>query len=303
MACAVQVLDENYLAISALVTLGIQGAFFVVAAGFKFDKVTDFAGGSNFVVLALLTLVLAGTFFLRQLLVTFAIVLWGLRLSGYLLVRILKTGSDARFDSFDRGFSLSFAGFWAGQAVWVWVVSLPVTLLNASCESDPVIGWLDWLGLLFFFVGVMLEAVADQQKFEFKNDEANKGRWCDVGVWTWSRHPNYFGEMLVWIGVFSGSSSALGGWALLLSALSPIFIDCLLLFASGLPILEASADKRYGDKEDYKKYKAETSVLIPVPPSVYASIPRSIKTTLLCDWPIYNKPREGEAGQSYERIE
>jgi len=142
-------------------------------------------------------------------LVTIAATLWGVRLSGYLLYRILKTGKDDRFDSMNRGFSLAFAGFWFGQALWVMTVSLPVILLNSECDTDPEMKASDWIGLAMWAVGWVLETVADQQKFNFRNNADNKGRWCEEGLWAWSRHPNYFGEILLWWGVFVTASSVL----------------------------------------------------------------------------------------------
>mmetsp|Transcript_36393 Transcript_36393/g.71079 ORF Transcript_36393/g.71079 Transcript_36393/m.71079 type:complete len:297 (+) Transcript_36393:124-1014(+) len=281
------------------VTVLVQLSFFIVAAYFEFDKVTDFAGGTNFVLLAILGLLLEHTYLARQILITACIVVWGTRLSGYLLIRVLKTGKDARFDKLNRGFSLEFAGFWLGQAVWVWVVSLPVTLINAQCGQAPQLGAWDYVGAAVFGVGLVLETVADQQKFEFKNDEANKGRMCVVGTWSWSRHPNYFGEMLVWLGVFLMAVGAGLGWMwLLLAAMSPLLVTVLLLFVSGMPILEANAARDYGETDEYKKYVSETSILFPVPPSVYAGLPSWVKTTVLCEWPMY-----GVAADAYTRVD
>ena len=113
----------------------VQSFFFVIAAYFEFDKVTDFAGGTNFMVVAVLTFFLGGSYTLRQILVTIASTLWGIRLSLYLLMRILKTGKDDRFDDKKRGFSLEFATFWVVQALWVFVVSSPVVLLNSRCAG------------------------------------------------------------------------------------------------------------------------------------------------------------------------
>merc|ERR1712193_79029 len=127
--------DENNLLICALVTIGMQLSFFIVAATCKFDKVTDFAGGTNFVVLAVLTFILSGTYYWRQILVTVSIILWGLRLSGYLLYRIIKIGEDRRFDD-KRSNPVRFAIFWVFQAIWVFTVSLPVMFVNAPSSSS-----------------------------------------------------------------------------------------------------------------------------------------------------------------------
>ncbi|XP_043698771.1 uncharacterized protein LOC122649610 isoform X8 [Telopea speciosissima] len=186
------VLDSHFLALTAIITVGYQLFFFVVTALLKFDKVTDFAGSTNFVILAILTLVLKGTWHLRQVILTLLTVIWGLRLALFLLMRILQWGEDRRFDEM-RSKLWRLAVFWALQAVWVWTVSLPVTVVNASdrnpsLQAEDIIGWIMWS------IGFTVEATADHQKLLFKNSLNNKGKWCNVGLWRFSRHPNYFGE-------------------------------------------------------------------------------------------------------------
>ncbi|CAI5471107.1 unnamed protein product [Closterium sp. Yama58-4] len=279
------VTDSNYLAITAVVTIAYQLSFFVIAAGFKFDKVTDFAGTTNFIVLALLTSFLSGTWYWRQVLVTSLVVIWGLRLGLFLLFRILAWGEDHRFDQ-TRNNVLQFAIFWAFQAVWVWVVSLPVTIVNATVTRNPPLGPLDALGCVLWAAGVLLEGAADQQKLRFKADTANRGHWCDVGVWSWSRHPNYCGEIMAWVGVLVVSSAVLQGWQWVAVA-SPLFTATILLFLSGMPLLEESANKKFGQRADYLQYRANTSPLIPLPPGLYAMLPHFIKFAFFLELPIY----------------
>jgi steroid 5-alpha reductase family enzyme len=177
--------------------------------------------------------------------------------------------------------------------VWVWTVSLPVTILNSSARNPPL-GASDYIGWIIFLVGLGLESIADMQKLWFKQSPESRGKWVDVGLWKWSRHPNYFGEMLVWIGAFIASARVFVGaeWA---AVVSPIFIVLLLLFVSGLPLVEKSADNRHGSKEDYREYKRRTSILIPFPPVLYVRFPSSLKSTLLFDWPMYNTMNESQA--------
>ncbi|KAH6557210.1 hypothetical protein KP509_1Z128100 [Ceratopteris richardii] len=279
------VLDENYLAITAIVTVLYQFSFFVVAAACKFDKVTDFAGSTNFVILALLTGILHDTWYFRQIVLTALVTIWGLRLGLFLLLRILQWGEDRRFDD-KRENLLKFAVFWAIQAVWVWTTSLPVTVVNAS-ERNPDIAATDVIGWILWLVGFVTEAVSDQQKLAFKNNAANKGKWCDVGLWRFTRHPNYFGEILLWWGIFLASVRVLvgGQWAVVAG---PIFITSTLLFLSGIPLLEASADKRYGGLAEYRRYKKRTSPLLPLPQSLYGNLPPSVKKIFLLELPLYN---------------
>ncbi|GMH17079.1 hypothetical protein Nepgr_018920 [Nepenthes gracilis] len=229
------VIDSHFLALTAIVTIGYQFVFFVVTALLKFDKVTDFAGSTNFVILAVLTLVLKGTWHFRQVVLTAFVVMWGLRLGLFLLMRILQWGEDRRFDEM-RGNLGKLAIFWIFQAVWVWTVSLPVTIVNAS-DRDPSLQAVDITGWIMWAVGFTIEATADQQKLSFKNFPGNRGKWCNVGLWKFSRHPNYFGEIFLWWGIFVAATPVFygGEW---LVVFGPVFLTLLLLFVSGIPMLE-----------------------------------------------------------------
>jgi steroid 5-alpha reductase family enzyme len=296
----VSALDSRMLAVTALVTAGYQLVFGSIAYACKFDKLTDFAGGTNFLVLAVLTFAL-GTAgggngpYPRQIVLSALVVLWALRLALFLLYRILLWGEDQRFDG-RRDQLARVVAFWSLQAVWVWTVSLPLTILNAS-KRNPPLGALDYVGWTLFFVGLAMETTADFQKLFFKQNlpEDNKGRWTDVGVWKWTRHPNYFGEMLLWTAAFISACRVFEGldW---IAALGPIFIILLLLFVSGIPLLEERADKKHGKKEDYRRYKQRTSVLFPIPNALYAPLPGFIKRTVLLDFPLYNPVVEAAAG-------
>ncbi|KAL8144320.1 hypothetical protein V2J09_017352 [Rumex salicifolius] len=289
------VIDSHFYALTAIVTVCYQFAFFVVTALLKFDKVTDFAGSTNFVILALLTLIVKGTWHFRQVVLSVLAVIWGLRLGLFLLMRIIQWGEDKRFDEM-RGNLGKLAVFWIFQAVWVWTVSLPVTVVN-SINRNPSLGAADIIGWIMWCIGFAIEATADQQKLTFKNSPGSRGRWCDVGMWKYSRHPNYFGEIFLWWGIFVAATPVLEGsdWVVVIG---PIFLTLLLLFLSGLPILEASADKKFGSMPDFRRYKSVTSPLIPLPPTLYGSLPLWFKKIFLLELPLYNKnlPREDFSG-------
>jgi len=288
--------DINNLSICAIVTVAMQFSFFLVACTCKFDKVTDFAGGTNFVVLAVLTFVLSGTYHWRQILVTAFVVAWGLRLSGYLLYRIIKIGEDDRFDD-KRADPVKFAFFWIFQAVWVFTVSLPVIFVNAPRSAvflrPDTFTPMDIIGSVLFVIGLLSETISDQQKFSFRNDPANRGKWCQVGLWRISRHPNYFGEITLWIGLFIISTSICKDvqWV---GALSPVFTASILLFLSGIPLLEKKSDERHKMKEDYLDFKKKTSPLIPLPTSLYKALPSFIKSIFCCEFPFYNHLDEND---------
>ncbi|XP_039029049.1 uncharacterized protein LOC120163107 isoform X3 [Hibiscus syriacus] len=286
------VIDSHFLALTAIVTVGYQLFFFVVTALLKFDKVTDFAGSTNFVIIAVLTLVIKGSWHFRQVILTFLVVIWGLRLGLFLLMRILQWGEDRRFDEMRSNLG-KLAIFWIFQAVWVWTVSLPVTVANAS-DRDPSVQAEDIIGWIMWSVGLSIEATADQQKLFFKNSPENRGKWCNIGLWKYSRHPNYFGEIFLWWGIFIASVPILEG-AEWLVILGPIFLTLLLLFVSGLPMLEESADKKFGNAPAYRSYKKTTSPLIPLPQIVYGNLPIWFKATFLFEFPFYSRslPQEG----------
>ena len=147
--------------------------FFVIAAGCKFDKVTDFAYGLGFLALAVVEFVLGQTYWPRQILMLLAVALWAVRIAAYLLYRIMKIGHDARFDNL-RNSVVKFGIFWFIQFVTVWINFLPQTLLFADAVDRPL-GARDAVGFALFVVGLAVEMVADQQKFDFRNDANNKG--------------------------------------------------------------------------------------------------------------------------------
>ncbi|XP_039127854.1 uncharacterized protein LOC120263941 isoform X2 [Dioscorea cayenensis subsp. rotundata] len=279
-------LDSHFLAFTALVTVGYQLVFFIITALLKFDKVTDFAGSTNFIILSILTLAIKGTWHFRQIVLTVLVVIWGFRLGLFLLMRILQWGEDRRFDEMRNNLG-KLAVFWMFQAVWVWTVSLPVTVVNAS-NRNPSVQARDIIGWIMWSIGITIEATADQQKLIFKNSPVNKGKWCNVGVWRYCRHPNYFGEILLWWGIFVASTPVLHG-AEWLVIFGPVFLTLLLLFVSGVPLLEESADKRYGGIEEYRLYKNTTSPLVPLPPAIYEGLPLWFKRVFLFEFPLYSR--------------
>lgn len=244
------------------------------------------SGSTNFIILAVLTLVIKGSWHFRQVVLSSLVVIWGLRLGLFLLLRILQWGEDRRFDEM-RGNLVKLAVFWVFQAVWVWTVSLPVMIVNAS-DRNPSIQAVDIIGWIMWTIGFLIEATADQEKLSFKNSPENRGKWCNVGLWKYSRHPNYVGEIFLWWGIFLGSAPVLKG-AEWLVILGPAFLTFLLLFVSGIPLLEDSSDKKYGNVASYRQYKKVTSPLVPLPPAVYGHLPSWFKRIFLFEFPFYSR--------------
>jgi steroid 5-alpha reductase family enzyme len=250
------------IVLSFVIALALNGAFFAVAAARRTDVVTDLSYSLTFALLAVV-LPLTGAREPSQLIASLLVLLWAIRLGGYLFRRILRMKVDHRFDAM-RDKPLRFARFWLLQAVSVAVIMLPVSyLLDRS--GAPGLGAWAVAGAAVWLGGLLIEAVADAQKSAFRSKDENRGRFIASGLWRYSRHPNYFGEILVWWGLFLYAVPFLEGAAFAV-VVGPVFITVLLLFVSGIPLLERSADDKYGDDPAYRDYKRRTSILVPLPP-------------------------------------
>jgi steroid 5-alpha reductase family enzyme len=250
------------IGLSFAVALALNGAFFAVAAARKTDVVTDLSYSLTFALLAVV-LLFTGAGEATQVVASLLVVIWAVRLGAYLFRRILRMKVDHRFDDM-RDKPLRFARFWLLQAITVAVVMLPVSYL-LDREGAPGFGAWMIFGVVVWLVGLVIEAVADAQKSAFRAKDENGGRFVSTGLWHYSRHPNYFGEILLWWGVFFYAVPFLHGAAFAV-VVGPVFITLLLLFVSGIPLLERSADKKYGDDPAYREYKRKTSILVPLPP-------------------------------------
>ena len=248
--------------LSFLLALAVNGAFFAVAAVRKTDVVTDLSYSLTFALLAVV-LFFTGAQEPVQLVASLLVLAWAVRLGGYLFRRILRMKVDHRFDQM-RDDPLRFARFWLLQAITVAVVMLPVSYLLDRNHS-PHFGTWAIAGACVWLTGFVLETVADAQKSAFKAKDENRRRFIAGGLWRYSRHPNYFGEMLVWWGLFVYAVPVLHGAAFAVVA-GPVFITLLLLFVSGIPPLERIADEKHGSDPAYRDYKRRTSILVPLPP-------------------------------------
>ena len=248
--------------LSFVISFAINAAFFAVAAIRRTDLVTDLSYSLSFAVLAIV-LAFLGAGEPVQLVASALVVIWAVRLGGYLFRRIRRTKVDHRFDGM-REDPLRFGRFWLLQAIAVAVIMLPVSYLVSRDEAPGVGAWAV-AGIAIWLVGLVIETAADQQKSAFRSSPENRDRFIASGLWKYSRHPNYFGEMLVWWGLFVYAVPFLDGWSWLVVT-GPVFITLLLLFVSGIPLLERSADEKHGDDPAYREYKRRTSILVPLPP-------------------------------------
>lgn len=303
--------DYSPLWITAVFTICYQLLFFFIAYFNRFDKVTDLAGSSNFLINALISFLMfpINGQSSQKIVVTVCVCVWAIRLAVFLLIRVIKAGDDKRFDEMRSKF-WSFLGFWVFQMLWVWLVGLSVVLMNSGTDVQYQFGTAagDVVGLIMFVVGLVIEAVADQQRFHFrfvqspafKAQHKDDGKQIPVmksGVWRYSRQPNYFGEILLWWGVFvmALDHDPTGRPLTYVSLISPIFITLLLLFLSGMPLAEAGAQKRYLSeqckdeeaKKDYLEYRRTTSPLVPLPNGIYAKLPLWFKRAFLFEFKLY----------------
>ncbi|HKR82078.1 MAG TPA: DUF1295 domain-containing protein [Candidatus Saccharimonadales bacterium] len=244
------------------VALAINLVLFVVAYYQKTDKLTDVSYALTFVALVLVAGMTTSQITMPKLVLGALTVVWAERLGTYLLVRVRTFGNDKRLDNIRHRF-VAFGRFWLVRALVVWVVSLPTVLALHSLRRPSTL-WLT-VGVAVWAVGFVVEGVADVQKFRFMLDTKNKGAWVDRGLWHWARHPNYFGEIMVWLGVYVACVTALSLPYALMALASPLLVAGLLLFVSGVPPLEKAANKRWGKNPGYKAYKARTRLLIPLP--------------------------------------
>jgi steroid 5-alpha reductase family enzyme len=247
----------DYLWMTLAFSMTVQAVFFAFAASLKTDKVTDLSYGLTFVAIAIGLMWATWPTDGPALTVALMVVAWGIRLAGYLLFRILTIGRDKRFDGI-RERPLAFARFWTLQGVAVWVIMLPVTLwFNAAG------GWglEKYAAVVLWLAGMLIESIADIQKFRHKTSAAGRDRWTDVGFWRHARHPNYFGELLCWWAIFLFVARDLGSWALA-GILGPLMITLLLLFVSGIPPLDESARRKWGHLPEYQEYRERTRLLI-----------------------------------------
>lgn len=243
----------------------VNAIFFVIAAILKTDKFTDFTYSLGFVLVAWIAALSYGTNVLSPFLLAF-VTLWALRLGTYLVVRIRRIKKDQRFDNVRESW-VKFGTFWFLQAIVTALVSLPVVVgLQLEILTLP---HLAYFGAGVWFFGLLIETIADWQKFTYKSLPKSKQKkpWVEIGLWKYSRHPNYFGELLVWWGVYAFVLPMISGLSHLM-ILGPLTITAILLVGTGIPPLEKQHDKKYGENPDYNNYKSRTSILVPLPPKL-----------------------------------
>ena len=238
----------------------IQWLVFVPSFLFQTEKYFDLTGGLTYITVTLLAVLLTPAVDGRSILLLVLVVVWAARLSTFLFRRIRRAGKDDRFDDLKPSF-WRFLNTWTIQGLWVTLTAgAALAAITTTTRKEP--GLVALLGLLVWLAGFAVEAMADAQKNRFRADPANKGKFIHTGLWARSRHPNYFGEIVLWVGVAIIALPVLTGWQYI-TLISPLFVALLLTRVSGLPMLEKKADEKWGGQEDYEAYKESTPVLVP----------------------------------------
>lgn len=223
----------------------------------------DLTGSLTYITLSVVAAAFSSPLGGRSALLVLLVLIWAVRLGTFLFRRVRRSGKDGRFDDIKPSF-VRFLNVWVIQGLWV-IMTAGAAWAAITSGRHAQMDALGLAGLCLWLLGFTLEVVADLQKTRFRAQPENNGRFISNGLWSWSRHPNYFGEILLWLGVAVIAFPLLRGWQLI-TLLSPVFVFLLITRVSGIPLLEARADDRWGGQEDYDSYKSRTSVLIPMPP-------------------------------------
>ena len=249
-------------ALCVAIAFAIQWLAFIPAFVFQTERFYDLTGSLTYITVTIVAVLLAPTPDTRSYVLLALVLVWAIRLGSYLFTRIRKVGKDDRFDAIKPSF-IRFLNAWTLQALWV-SITLAAALAAITTTVRKSFGVVAVVGLVVWLIGFGLEAAADRQKSRFRADPANRGAFIHTGVWAWSRHPNYFGEITLWIGVALIAAPVLHGWQWA-TLISPVFVFLLLTRVSGVPMLEKKADKRWGGQPAYETYKKRTPVLVPRP--------------------------------------
>ena len=241
----------------------IQWFVFIPSFINRTEHFFDLTGSLTFISTVLFTLMVIPEIYLRDVVIALLVIIWAVRLGSFLFLRVRKDGGDGRFDIMKTKFWW-FLMTWNIQGMWVFLslaAGLAAMTSNQKLEADIFL----LIGLVIWITGFVIEVIADTQKSKFRSYPENKDKFISTGIWSWSRHPNYFGEILLWIGITIIALPVLQGWQFI-TLISPIFIIFLLTQVSGVRLLELRGKKKWGDNEEYQRYIQSTSVLIPLPP-------------------------------------
>ena len=244
---------------AVFIAFSIQWIAFIPAYIFQTEKFYDLMGSITYLTVIWFTLMSSSNELaltnIGNIIIVLLISSWAVRLGTFLFLRIKKDGEDKRFRTIKPSASRFFMT-WTLQGLWVSLCSM-CALTAISSENGIILNLFFYIGVVIFIFGFAIEIIADNQKSKFRSIEANKDNFITTGLWAKSRHPNYLGEILLWLGVAIISLSSLSGWQYL-TLISPIFTYLLLVYVSGVRMLEERGEKKWGHNEEYIKYKSTT---------------------------------------------
>ncbi|MCF8379432.1 MAG: DUF1295 domain-containing protein [Bacteroidales bacterium] len=252
---------SEFLLTSALLIWIYATAWFILSLIFKRNDIADIAWGLGYVLLCVFYFFTQE--FSDRIMVLYILVgLWGTRLTLHIFMRNRLKTEDFRYHKWRHDWGKyfhirSYLQVYILQGFLLWLIISPLAIV--SFHPQPSLNLLDIAGILLWLIGFYFEAIGDYQLARFKSNPENKGRVMKSGLWKYTRHPNYFGEVILWWGIFLVAYSSPNG---LFGLLSPILVSILILFVSGLPMME----KRYNGIPEYEAYKQKTSIFIPRPP-------------------------------------
>ena len=256
MHASLTIMSWNLAAVAAMMIIG-----WLISLAYRNVTIVDSLWGLGFVLIAWLTLGMSDGYENRKMLIAILVTLWGLRLSIYLSWRNWGKGEDPRYGSWrkksgDQFWLISLFKVFILQALFLWVISVAVQIGQLASAPDRLT-WLDGLGTVVWLTGFTFESLGDWQLARFKSDPASKGRVMDRGLWAYTRHPNYFGEFLVWWGIFLITLSTPNSWW---TIISPMIITAVLLKMTGIPLTEQELVK---NRPGYSDYVKRTSAFVP----------------------------------------
>lgn len=255
-----QMTGFSIFAACALIAFVVQWIALIPAFLFKTEHFYDLTGGLTYLTVIVFALWQSGALDARSILLGSLVAVWALRLAAFLFLRVLKQGSDSRFDQIKLNF-WRFSITWTVQGLWV-LMTAGAALAAITSTHKSEMGIFALVGTLVWILGFTIEAVADNQKRKFRQTQNTRTEFIQTGLWARSRHPNYFGEIVLWIGIAIIAYPALYGWQLV-TLISPVFVTILLTKVSGVSLQEEQANERWGDNQAYQDYKKRTPVLIP----------------------------------------
>ena len=241
----------------------LHWAIFIPSYLFKTEHYFDLTGSISFITTVIVALVLSPQLDIRDIVIGAMVAIWALRLGSFLFWRVKKQGKDNRFNVMKTQF-LWFLMTWTLGGLWV-LVTFAAGLAAITSATDKPLGLVGLLGIGLWLFGMFVEVLADHQKTQFRANADNADKFVNTGLWAWSRHPNYFGEIVLWLGVSLVALPVLSGWQLA-TMISPIFVYILLTKVSGITLLERRGMSKWGSDPAYKGYLESTPILILRPP-------------------------------------